>query len=68
VFVDYDLKSNSTLTLSVVSFEGKLVYTNQINTTNGTLEINTSNLADGIYFVKLQSESISKTVKLIIAR
>jgi subtilisin-like proprotein convertase family protein len=68
VYVDYDLKANSTVQLKIISFEGKLVYKSQINTTNGTLEINTTDLADGIYFVNLQSESITKTVKLIIAK
>jgi len=68
VFVDYDLKSNATVQLQIITFEGKLVYTNQILSTNGTLEINTSDLADGIYFINLQSETINKTVKLIIAR
>jgi hypothetical protein len=68
VFVDYELVADNTITLRIISLEGKTVYANLITNSDGLLEINTSHLNDGIYFVTVQSETISKTVKLVIAR
>ena len=68
VFVNYDLSVDNKVTLKIMSFEGKVVYANILTTTDGTIEISTADLADGIYFINIQSDNMSKTVKLIIAR
>ena len=68
VFVNYELSQNNNVTLKIMSFEGKIVYANVLTTTDGTIEINTAELADGIYFITMQSQGFNKTVKLIIAR
>jgi len=68
VFVNYELTTNNSITLRIMSFEGKVIYANVLQTTNGTIEINTADFADGIYFISMQSETVNKTMKLIIAR
>jgi subtilisin-like proprotein convertase family protein len=68
IFVDYGLTNKGNVVLNISTIEGKIVYTNVLNTSNGTIEINTADLSDGIYFVKVQSTGVNKTIKLIIAR
>ena len=68
VFIAYNFPPSESLVLNLLSFDGKLVYSNKISTTSTVLEINTSNLETGIYFVNLKSENSTKTVKLSIVK
>lgn len=68
IFVEYGLTTDGSVVLNITTIEGKVVYSNVLNTTNGTMEINTADLSDGIYFIRIQSATVNKTVKLIIAR
>jgi len=68
VFIEYDFPPSESLFLNLLSVDGKLVYSNKINKASTTLEINTSNLETGIYFINLKSENNTKTVKLNITQ
>ena len=66
----YDLKNNAseTNTVSVYAVTGAKVYETQITDNAGfyTKELNLSALNSGIYILKLQAGSVTKTQKLII--
>ncbi|MCG8577512.1 MAG: T9SS type A sorting domain-containing protein [Flavobacteriales bacterium] len=51
--------------ISVVNLNGQVVYQN-LKPTQNKLELNTSNWSEGVYFIKLQSESKTETKKLVV--
>jgi pimeloyl-ACP methyl ester carboxylesterase len=55
--------NQSELNYQLIDFTGKIIYQNQ-TITNGE-NISLSNLADGLYFITLYSNNLSKTVKVI---
>ena len=59
IFVNYELTHNTNVAMQIMSIEGKVVYADVLTDKNGVLEINTSNLGDGIYFINLKSESLN---------
>jgi len=66
----YDLKNNAseTNTVSVFAVTGAKVYETQITNNSGfyTKDLNLSALNSGIYILKLQAGSVTKTQKLVI--
>jgi len=63
-FVTVQLNTlNADYKLEIVDIQGKLLQTEQINTTS---PIDVSNLSAGIYFVRLSNDNSSQTEKLII--
>lgn len=68
IFVNYELTKNTNVAMQIMSIEGKVVYADVLTDVNGTLEINTSDLGDGVYFINLKSESVNKTIKFVVAR
>jgi hypothetical protein len=51
-------------TITVSDMQGNIILSNQIN--NETYELNVENYASGVYFIKITSENIVKTQKLIV--
>ena len=65
IAVSYKQSANSNVNISIYDVVGKLVYTE--NTTSKNSNINTSNLNDGIYFLKLTGKDFNTTEKLVIS-
>jgi len=51
-------------TIQMVNYMGQIVYSSEVN--NNQTTINTSNLASGIYFIKVNTDAGAQSVKLII--
>ena len=67
--VNYNLKEESNLTMNILSVDGALVRTEDRGNAasgNGTFQVNTSDLAPGIYFVQLMTGTGSTTKKIVI--
>jgi len=54
----------SLLNVTVFDLVGRMVYTNKFNSTNSFI-INLSSLANGLYFVYVNSEKTQETFKII---
>jgi hypothetical protein len=66
VILDNELREAA---VEIVDVNGALVFSAEAEASSGSiLSIDLSHLATGIYFVRVASESISKTEKLIIQR
>jgi hypothetical protein len=66
-YLAYNLKENTEAILNIVDVTGKLVYTNTITNVNNVLQINTTHLQSGIYFVQLSNnKTLLWTDKLMI--
>lgn len=62
ITIDFGTKEN--FLISIISITGKEVY--RLNNLNGTsTKVSLTNLKQGIYFVKVQSNTFQKTIKLI---
>jgi len=62
------LGSNSkNVEVAIADITGKIVYTTSVYETN-RIEVNTSEFAEGIYIVQIQSREFISTKKLIIKR
>ena len=59
---------NANVAVSLTDLSGKVVYNNNLGTVNGTknVTINTSNFANGIYMVAVNSNGNISTKKLVI--
>ncbi|MGV6862344.1 MAG: choice-of-anchor L domain-containing protein [Putridiphycobacter sp.] len=68
VYVRYNQSSTDNVVLTITSFEGKIVYNTQLPLDKGLIKIDTDSFADGIYFVNVKSNGISRTQKLIITK
>ncbi|MFA9213741.1 MAG: PKD domain-containing protein, partial [Candidatus Methylacidiphilales bacterium] len=71
VAVEFDLLENSQVTINLVDLSGKIVSStasNQFNKGFNTVEISTSNLLDGFYFVNIISEKGTKIAKLSVIK
>jgi hypothetical protein len=67
--VNYHLPAQSQLLLNVYSMDGQLVRSEDKGTAqqgNGSLQMNVSDLAAGIYFVQLQTEHGSTTKRIVV--
>ncbi len=65
----YDLKNNSQATVQIVDVTGKLVFTTDIDNINNILQINTSQLQSGIYFIQLvKAKQLLWTDKVMISK
>lgn len=65
----FDLKNNSEVNVAITSMEGKTVsYKNygQMDAGLQTININTSNLSSGVYFITINNNNGSSTKKLIV--
>jgi PKD repeat protein len=71
VTVEFDLLENSQVTINLVDLSGKIISTtasSEFNKGFNTLEIPTSNLLDGFYFVNIISEKGTKIAKLSVIK
>ncbi|MEY4903298.1 MAG: hypothetical protein RLZZ292_1113 [Bacteroidota bacterium] len=68
--LQFDLAQTTDLAVIVSNIAGQTVYTekNTFNEGTNTVNIETSNWAEGIYFVRLQSKEGVKTLKLSVQR
>jgi hypothetical protein len=65
----YDLKTNTEAVLTITDITGKLVYTGMIDNLNSRLQIHTSHLQNGVYFVQLlNDDQLLWTDKLMISK
>lgn len=65
----YDLKTRHEAAITIIDIAGKLVYTGSIDNLNNVIEINTSNLQSGIYFIQLvHDKTLLWTDKLMISK
>ena len=67
--LDFTLNATSTVTISMIDVTGKVVYNNKLSNLTGNqgLVINTSNLANGVYSLSLQTTEGTITRKVTIA-
>ena len=67
--LDFTLNATSTVTISMIDVTGKNVYNNKLSNLTGNqgLVINTSNLANGVYSLSLQTTEGTITRKVTIA-
>ena len=71
VAVEFELNENSHVTIAIVDLTGKIVGTtlsNQFNKGFNSVEIPTSDLLNGFYFVNIVSEKGAKTAKLSVIK
>jgi PKD repeat protein len=71
VAVEFDLLENSQVIINLVDLSGKIVSSsasNQFNKGFNSVEISTSNLLDGFYFVNIVSEKGTKIAKLSVIK
>jgi hypothetical protein len=71
VAVEFELNENSQVTIAIVDLTGKIVGTtlsNQFNKGFNSVEIPTSDLLNGFYFVNIVSEKGAKTAKLSVIK
>ncbi|MCK5776194.1 MAG: T9SS type A sorting domain-containing protein [Bacteroidales bacterium] len=67
LYISYDLKMMTNGYLNVYDALGKKVIVQEINSSNGQIELNVSDLPQGIYLYNFQSGNMkSKTYKLLI--
>lgn len=63
------ISSNTDLNaaIQILSIDGRVVYEDHLSTSGGLYEkqVNISNLADGIYYLKMQSSQATKTYKIL---
>lgn len=70
VVIEFELPSNQGVTVNVVNALGQVVKTvtkNQLGAGMGGMEINTSDLANGIYTISLQGANVTGSTRLIVA-
>jgi len=67
LMIDFESKTNSTITYEITDMLGKIVSTSNVNVTSGMNRINLSaaSFDNGFYTVTLKSNGISTSVKLI---
>ena len=67
--VQLNLTDNANVTITMINALGQVVYTNNLGEVNGSqnVEINTSDLEDGIYLVNIQvgDDVITKRISVI---
>jgi hypothetical protein len=69
ILVNMPITNTGNLTLQIIDSKGSLVYKQQVNLpfNNNTLHINTSNLANGVYRLRLQG-AVKATKTFIVSR
>jgi hypothetical protein len=66
VSLNYFLGEASQGLVSVSSTTGHVLYQEKVNTSTGTLHINTSNLSNGMYLLKVQSNNGASAMKKLM--
>ncbi len=65
----YDLKKNNDATVTITDITGKLVYKGILDNLDNRVQINTSNLNNGIYFIQItHDKTLLWTDKLMISK
>lgn len=62
--LSFDMSSYHNMNVSLVDSKGATLYTSALTT--GNAQINTSNIANGIYYVKIKSDEGSRIEKVVI--
>ena len=66
-----ELKENTSVEINVYDLSGKIVstvYNGTLNSGKNELKINTSDLQDGIYYTRINSNNSVKTIKMNVLR
>ncbi len=63
--LQFTYKSESTTTYSLTSSSGQIMYIGNSSSTEPNIEINTTGWSSGIYFLKINSETNSYSIKLV---
>jgi glutaredoxin len=67
-YVSVDMTKDAVANVNVISALGQVVVSKSAQLTSGTslIDLNTANMASGVYFVKIEIEGASQTVKLTV--
>ena len=63
--IDYNIVNIENAIIKIYDITGNTVSKTEINNSKGVLKINTSNFAEGMYFLQVENNEISKTIKFI---
>nr|MBC8474852.1 T9SS type A sorting domain-containing protein [Bacteroidota bacterium] len=67
VVIDFDLENNSSVEITLVDVNGKIVASKQLNVTNNRISLISADLlSNGVYFVNITIEGQRKSQKLFI--
>jgi len=68
--VSFELNNEATVAVNVTDLSGKVVYTNNLGTVNGTqkMNINTDSFSSGIYMVNVTVDGSVSTQKLVVRK
>lgn len=68
--VSFELNNDADVTITITDLSGKVVYTNEMGTVNGTqnVSINTDALTSGVYMVNVSVDGTVSTQKLIVRK
>ena len=63
--INYDLLDKQNAQLSIIDLTGKVIVMTEINNSKGLKQIDVYELANGIYFLKINIDGHSETIKFI---
>ena len=65
--VELNSKENSKVIIKLLDFSGKIIVQKEVETTTGNNLINleTTNISSGMYFLNITSDDFIKTIKLV---
>ena len=66
--INFDIKENETGTLTLFNIKGQIIQSHQFESGKHNYLWNASNQASGIYFYKLQTQTITETRKMLLLR
>ncbi len=65
--ISFPVMTGKEMNVNITDLSGKIVYT-ATPTQTESFEINTANLAEGVYFINIQAADLFETKKMIISR
>ncbi|NPA67671.1 MAG: T9SS type A sorting domain-containing protein [Chlorobi bacterium] len=68
LYIDYEIKNAENINISIYDLTGKKISEKTIYGNNGTSEINISSFNEGIYFIKVENNEVTKTFKIFKKR
>jgi len=66
VQAQFDFEANTDATVTLATIEGKVIEYRNLSLLNQTISFNTSNLAAGMYLMRVRTDEGSKTVKFLV--
>jgi subtilisin-like proprotein convertase family protein len=68
VKITWNFETTEPVVLTITNTLGELVYSDVLNSSKGTKEVDVSDLARGVYFIHVSNGETVRTVKLVVAR